>query len=476
MAKDNIIARQEEQAAEEINSGKGSENNFIANVLGESPSSSIGNPYARYLSRSILLEEANPPKNVRAVMVLFSLFLFSLIVISAFLILDERAVAPGEILPINFVQPVQHLEGGIVAEVLVVEDQLVEAGEIVLIMDETAPRAEFESLRARYAALSLQVERLRAYALERPADFSEFAGDYPVLVNDQRQILTTQVAAREAQVSVINAQVSEKREQLVGLMQQEEALVLEAELMQQDVDIRSELSDKGLSSRLVFLSSQRELARVEGDLAGIRTEIASARAAITESTQRVLELEERLRNESFREMGRISSEQAQVGAQLARLEDRVRRSAIVAPISGRIQGLTVTQGGAVLPPGAVIAEVVPESDEMIAEVRISPRDIGHIREGADVLVKVDTFNYSRWGGIKGTLQTLSASSFRDEEGLPYFRATVRLEKNYVGSDPRANYVTPGMTLVADVKTGEKTLIEYLLRPIYNTISASFGER
>lgn len=449
---------------------------FLTHVMGENPSNKVGNPYAKYLSRSILLEEASPPKNIRAIITLFSLILFGMIVIASYMPIDERSIAPGQILPINFVQPVQHLEGGIVADVLIREDEFVDQGQALILLDDTASRAEYESLKARNTALLLQMERLRAFGLERPANFGENGNNYPKMAADQTQILATQIASRRAQTGVIQAQIQENRDLLTGLMVSEEALLQELALMQEEVDIQAGLVEKGLVPRLKFLGLQRDLAKLEGELAASRNNMSGTRGAITEGLRRVTELRERLKNDAFVELGRISSEQAQVNAQLARLQDRLRRTAVIAPISGRVTGLTVNKPGGIVPAGLMIMEIVPESDEMIAEVRISPRDIGHIPEGAEVLIKIDTYNFARWGGIKGRLESISASSFIDDEGNPYFRGLARLDQNYVGLDPKGNLVTPGMTLVGDIKTGQKTLLQYLIRPIYNTLSDSFGER
>ncbi|MEE8371038.1 MAG: hypothetical protein V3R73_02745, partial [Sphingomonadales bacterium] len=162
---------------------------FIAGVLGENPLAREGNPYAGYLSRSVFLEEGSPPKLVQGTTTSLTILLAGFLLFAGIIQLDERAVAPGEILPENFVQPVQHLEGGIVANFLVDEGALVKAGQPLIVLDETAPRAEYESLRARLAGLRAVEERLRAFVLNRQADFSGPAENYPELVRDQMQIL-----------------------------------------------------------------------------------------------------------------------------------------------------------------------------------------------------------------------------------------------------------------------------------------------
>ena len=449
---------------------------FLTSVLGEQVGDGKSNPYANYLSRSVLLEETQPPKNLRATINLIITMIATFVVWASVTKLDERAVAPGEILPINFVQPVQHLEGGIVGQILVKEGDLVEMGQPLILLDETAPMAEYDSLSARNTALKLQVERLRAFALGRPASFGTVPSRYNQFLSDQQQILAAQIATREAQISVINAQISEQREEIERLGISEGMLAEEVALMQEEVNIREQLIAQGLTTKIVYLSAQRDLTQARGSLADVRTQVIRAEAGIREASRRILELEERLRNDAFIEMGRVTSEQAQVEAELARLEDRVARTSISAPVSGRVKGLVIRPAGGVIAPGEVLMEIVPTEQELVAEVRISPRDIGHIEPGEAVLVKIETFNYARFGGIDGTLLHISASSFRDAEGNPFFKGRVLLSKNYVGGDPRSNQIAPGMTLIADIKTGEKTLMAYLMRPVYNTLQDSFGER
>ena len=132
--------------------------------------------------------------------------------------------------------------------------------------------------------------------------------------------------------------------------------------------------------------------------------------------------------------------------------------------------------GGVIPPGAVITELVPLDKELIIEAKIQPRDVGHVEIGQPVTVKVSTFDFARFGGISGELREVSASSFTDEKGQPYFKGMISMDRNYVGKNPDINRVMPGMTVQADIKTGRKTLFEYLMKPVYSSVSTGFRER
>ncbi|MCH8863121.1 MAG: HlyD family type I secretion periplasmic adaptor subunit [Proteobacteria bacterium] len=470
------LARLRESAAPLAGRASAAATKYLPTVLGANPNEEKANPYAPYLSRSILLEEAAPPKNARAVINIVSATLAAFVLLASVATLDERAVANGEILPLNFVQPVQHLEGGIVSAVLVEEGEIVKEGQILISMDDTAARSELETLLARYSALNLQIERLRAFAAKSAPDFETIAPDHAQLVHEQREVYLAQVGARKAQIGVIQSQIEQSDAEVAGLNAQAAALSREVGFAREEVQLRKTLLDKGLTSRVVYLNAQRQLARAEGQLAEIQTRKARSKANKAEAAERMFALKERLRNEALGEMGGIASERSQVGEQLARLEDRMVRTSITAPVDGIVKGLVVTSAGTIIGPGSVIMEIVPSSRELVAAIRISPRDVGHLSVGKEAILKIETFNYARYGGITGHIKQISASSFRDEDGNPYFRGLVSLDQDYVGPDPLANRITPGMTLVADIKTGEKSLIGYLLRPVYNTLNDSFGER
>lgn len=149
---------------------------------------------------------------------------------------------------------------------------------------------------------------------------------------------------------------------------------------------------------------------------------------------------------------------------------------IRAPVRGIVVGPTIHTVGGVVPPGAVLLELVPLDKELIVETRITTRDVGHVKVGYPVTVKVTTYDFARYGAISGELKDISASTFLDAEGEPYYRGGVTLDRRYVGSDPELKRILPGMTVQADIKTGKKTLLAYLLNPVISSFKTSFRER
>lgn len=432
--------------------------------------------YARFLSRAILLEESGPPKAIISTIGIISLFVFGCIIWAAVTKLDETTVAQGQIVPAASVQPVQHLEGGIVAEVLVEEGQMVKKGEPLIRMSPSQAVSERGRMLARHAALSMQIERLKAFALDKEANFSSYETTFPDLVRDQEEILAQQLKSSQAQENVILAQIAEKRNEAKVLNEQEKTEKRTLAIIAEELKMRKELTEKGLGSRLRLLEVEKEYSEAEGNLHTTRSRKASVQAGIKQAEGSLIELQASLRNDALKEMGSLSKELAEVTADLQRLEDKVERLNVTAPSDGFVKGLKYRVAGSVVPPGDVVAEIVPYTGNLVAEVRISPRDIGHVQTGENVLVKIDTYNFARFGGVKGTLNQVSASSFIDEKGESYFKGVVELPQDYVGGNPASNRITPGMTVVADIKTGDKTLLQYLVKPINNALTTSFRER
>ena len=428
-----------------------------------------------HMSRPLILEEGGPPRGVQHLLLAISLLVGMFIIWAAVTEMPESAVAQGQVIPKGSVHVVQHLEGGIVSEIFVDEGEVVEAGQTVLRLEAASALSELEQLRAREAGLALQTERLRAFVLDREPDFTVGAA-HPALIRDQTQILKIQIRARARQKTVLSSRIDQRKAELSTLRQQERHLRTQVRLIREQVGMRKKLLDKGLVSRTLFLETERGLTQALGDLARVVGEQARVREALNEARGSLVELDARLSNEALTEMGSLSSELAQVRESLAKLEDRVSRLNVVAPARGVVKGLITRTIGAVITPGQELMQVVPLEDEMVAEVQIRPLDIGHLRVGQTARVKVTTYDVAQFGPLEGKVKHISATTFEDEKGEPYYKGVIELDKNYVGHDPAKNPILPGMVVDADISTGSKTLMRYLLKPVFRFVDTSFTER
>tara|TARA_R100000988_G_C4002578_1_gene170113 strand:+ start:532 stop:1887 length:1356 start_codon:yes stop_codon:yes gene_type:complete len=431
---------------------------------------------ARYLSHAVLLEEGGISVFVRSAMVMLSVGFLALIAWSATTEIKETAITFGQVMPTSAVNKIQHLEGGIIEEIMVRDGDLVEKGQVLLRLKADGAQAELSQTETRLGNLQLEAERFRALAEGREPDFTILHERYPELAQNQEEIYRIQTELDANQNEILQVQIKERNAELAQLSEQEATLRKSVDLLSQEVTMRRSLYEQGLNSKVLFLNIQRELNEAQGNLSGVVAEQARARETIAEAKLRLNELEKSQREESITELGRLGGEIAQAREALRKLRDRVARLEIVAPTRGYIKGLQFTTIGGVIAPAQVVMELVPIDDVLIAETRISTEDIGHVHLGQPVTVKVSAFDFIRYGGIQGELVSISASTFVDEEGRPYYKGKVALEADAVGEGATAQKIIPGMTVQADIQTGERTLLQYLLKPVYVSLDQAFSER
>ncbi len=435
-----------------------------------------GDRQTRFLAQSVILEEGGSSGLVRAAMLTICVVIVLFLGWSMVTNVDEVAVSSGEVIPSGQVQALQHLEGGIVKQILIEEGQLVEQGQVLFLLDETAAVTELQKLEARRAGLEIRSERLRALGTGGVPDWSKVGTRYPNMLNDQQRIYEGSLEAFFSRQETIRKQIEQRRADLELLDEREQTLSRTAEIFAEELEVREKLYKEGLTSKISYLDAKRSLNTARGELSDLVSERTSAREAIKESQSRLDEIETEFREQALAELSESANELIQVEEALVQAKDRVRRLEITAPVRGIIKGLNIHTVGGVVPPGEVITEIVPLDKELVVEAKIKPRDVGHVRIGQPVTIKVTTYDFARFGGISGELKDVSASTFLDEEGEPYYKGIIEMDRNYVGRDSAQNRVMPGMTVQADIKTGKKTLFEYLLKPVYSSVSTAFRER
>ncbi|URK19805.1 HlyD family type I secretion periplasmic adaptor subunit [Thalassospira sp. GO-4] len=431
---------------------------------------------ARYLSHAVLLEEGGISVFIRSAMVLLSVGFLALVAWAATTEIKETAITFGQVMPTGAVNKIQHLEGGIIEQIMVRDGDLVEKGQVLVRLKADGAQAELSQTETKLGNLQLEAERYRALAEGRDPDFASLLEQYPELARNQQEIYNIQTELDRNQNEILQVQIKERNAELAQLSEQEATLRKSVDLLSQEVTMRRSLYEQGLNSKVLFLNIQRELNEAQGNLSGVVAEQARARETIAEAKLRLNELEKSQREEAITELGRLGGEIAQTREALRKLRDRVARLEIVAPTRGYIKGLQFTTIGGVIAPAQIVMELVPVDDDLIAETRISTEDIGHVHLGQPVTVKISAFDFIRYGGISGELVSISASTFIDEEGQPYYKGKVALDTDMVGEGASAQRIIPGMTVQADIQTGERTLLQYLLKPVYVSLDQAFKER
>lgn len=435
-----------------------------------------GSRQLRHLSQPVILEEIGPPQLVRVLLMFLTLTVFAFIGWTAVTPLKETTKASGEVVPSGSVMSIQHLEGGIVSKIFVRDGDLVEKGAPLVRFEPTAALAQLDELQARSAVAEIRRERLQAFAQGREPQFTGVDPRHAQLVVEERALYLQQKKSLEKERQVLLSQHDQRISELEVLHRQESKLVLRGKNLSKQRSMHDTLVKTGLVSRLVYLQTLEQYDSAVGDLSEVRGKITRAQGAIEEAIGKIAKLKAERRNEALIEAGKASGEIAALKETMVRAQDRVTRLGVIAPVRGIVKGLATHTIGGVVAPGGQITEIVPADEELVVEARISPIDIGHISIGLKAAVKITTYDFARFGAVDGRVTKLSATTFKDRENEIYYKAEVRLDKNYVGDNPGENLVLPGMVTEIDVITGERTMLRYLLRPIFQSLDTAFSER
>ncbi|MDD2915754.1 MAG: HlyD family type I secretion periplasmic adaptor subunit [Gallionella sp.] len=436
----------------------------------------MGSRERSLLSESIHIEEELVPAFVRPIMYLVVALVVIFLLWAALTRMKEVARAPGEVIPSGSVKVVQHLDGGVVSEIVAEERKLVEQGSVLLRIEGTQANADYGQMKARLDSLRLREERLKAFTEDKQPDFIALGIEQPGMVSNQQEIYSTQLAAQDSMLSILDSQIDQRKQRIrqleIALSVAREQQAMTGEL----ATMRENLAARQLINRTVLLETRRAKSTALGETARLTAEIGVVKQELSEIQSRRIDSLNQSRRDALAELGNVRAEMAEVEETLQRLQARVDRLEVRAPIRGFVLDMRVQNVGQVIQPGALLMQIVSNNAVFEAEVRITPRDIGFVRVGQPVNLRVTSYDYSRFGFVKGRLKRVSASSIVGEDKTPYYQGVVELDNPYVGDVPGRNLLQPGMSVEAEILTGEKTLLAYLIKPLIDVVSMSFHER
>lgn len=409
-------------------------------------------------------------RTLLAVVGLVALF----IVWAIFAQVDELARAHGDIQPGEGVQSLQVEEGGSIVKLLVREGQTVVKGQPIAEFAATNLNKEREQNEVKLTSALIDRERLGALLEKRQPDFASYT-KYPHLVKQARTSYEIQDAQRKA-LSEAKLSAITQQQRLIAGMQRDKAL-----LARELAEARSRLArleegaSKGLVSKLMLSDALQQVTAVEERQSELASRVASAEDQITTLQAEMASVDAEFTQNVSIELGKTTELWRELQAEQRALAQRSARFEMKAPVAGVVMNLPQTLENAVIAPGGVVAEIVPADQAVVMEVMVTPRDIGFIQVGQRAVVKVDAFDYSRFGSVAGEVKRVSPTSIKlKENGATFYKVQISLDKPYIGSTERR--IIAGMTGEADIVTGRKSVIQYLLKPIFLTADTAFHER
>lgn len=407
-------------------------------------------------------------------MVVFFVALF--FILSIFIQVDEVTKVRGDVEPFSNVQTVQSLDGGLIEEVLVEEGQKVKAGDVIARFDPTGAKAELGAAAATVAALKATQLRLEAFSMNKPLDLSELAADFPNIVAQQIRALDAANKLRKSDEDVLKQRVNETREELAA--NEGEIPVAESQLKTaQDELTRLENATRtGVISKSEYDQHLQEVATLTRDVSTLHGRNSILKSKLAETEGELAQVDDKARSEAREQLAEVAGKLSAANEQVANLQKRMERTTLLAPVDGYVTSLPETRRGAVVQPGGTVAEIVPLSAKFIFKVQIAPKDIGFVRLEQPAVVKVDAFDYSRYGSLLGDVSEISPTTIRPREGEPFYEARISLERSRFEIHNQLLSVSSGMTGEADIRTGRKTVFEYLWKPVFTTFKTAFTER
>ncbi|MBF0371034.1 MAG: HlyD family type I secretion periplasmic adaptor subunit [Magnetococcales bacterium] len=391
--------------------------------------------------------------------------------------IQEVAHVSGQVIPSGSVNVVQHLEGGIVSEVLVHESKLVQKGEVLFRFDANQALPEKAEAELRLKGLEARAIRLRAFEAGEKPDFSSIDARFGHLVATQQRIYQDQMYVLSSNQSMVNAQIAQRKSELKQVQDDLQIAHKQVELTADMVEIRKKLVEKKAISKVVYLETIRANVTAQGEVKRLYKQIENIKSSLTEAQNRAKKIVADAKREANSELGVVINESTQLRESMAQMEDRVTRLDVLSPVRGIAQELQVKTAGTVVPPGATLVNIVPLDDQLRVEVRISPEDIGRVTPGQPVVVKMSSYEFSHFGSMFGRLISVSPSTMLDEmTSKPYYKGIVELGQNHIGNEPGKYPILPGMLSQVDISLGENTVFATLFRPVTRTIHDAFKER
>ena len=395
--------------------------------------------------------------------------------------LKSAAIAPGVVAVESNRKTIKHLEGGIVGEIGVRDGDVVTAGQVLIRLDDTQARVTLERLKGRtVAARALEArliaERDGSGRIVFPVSLTENGGDREnaETLAGQLKIFTTRKEAVAAQESILKQQSAQLNEEITGLKGLIAAENTQIKLIRSEIADVQSLVAKGLAKRPRLLALQRQQAEIEGARSRNIASVARAKQQIAETRLRVSELKTQKLNQVVEELRATQTELFDLEERIRSAEDVLVRTRIKAPLDGTIVGLQIHTPGGVVGPGEPLMDLVPSGAGLIIESQVDPNDIDVVHAGLPAQVRLTAFNQRNLIPINGKVLTVSADRLTDERsGVPYFLARVVLVEDL--SKDLAVALYPGMQAEVMIVTGERTVLDYIFRPLARSLGRAFRE-
>ncbi|MDX8502470.1 HlyD family type I secretion periplasmic adaptor subunit [Mesorhizobium sp. VK4C] len=429
----------------------------------------------------MLAKEDRPPLFASASVYIIGALFVAFTAWASFAEVDEIARGDGKVIPASKTQIIQASEAGVVQEIAVKIGQTVKKNDLIIRLDNTGNVSSLGEEQAKARALQARIARLKFEqggnvegSFPCPADIQKAA---PEICDNEQKLLVARRENFEVKLSVLKSRLDQREKELDEATANSDRLSKSLAVSDQETALVESMVKKGLMARTEQIRVEREQTDLHGQLNLAGETIKKTKSAITEAQLQVDELGLQLQQEALSDLTQALADLSVVDETIRGATDKVARTDIRSPVDGIVNTLDVNTLGAFVQPGAVVAGIVPTSETLLVEARVSPRDVAFIQPEQDALIKVTAYDFSIFGGIEGKVSNITADSLVDQKtGEPYYQVRVATEKSTLQRNGKSYSIIPGMICSVDIKTGRKTILNYLLKPINKARQEAMSER
>lgn len=392
--------------------------------------------------------------------------------------LDEVTRGEGKVIPSSEVQALQTLEAGIVEEFMVREGDAVTSGQVLMRLSDVEASSDLGANNARYLGLQASIIRLQAEAegktsVEFPEDVMKGA---PTSVTEELNSFRANQTQLQGQLNIFMQQMSQREQEVRELSQRASDIRGVIALQREEKAMVEPLVAKGSAPKMELLQLERTIKEKQTELNSVQSNLPRAQSAVSEAKARMEDLKTSAKAQAQTELSAKLIEMNEIKERLGALTERKTRTEIKSPVNGTVQEIKVKTVGGVVRPGEDIIKIVPKDDQLIVEAHVKPSDRAFIYPKQKAIVKITAYDFSIYGGLEGEVLDISADTLKDEKGNFYYRVRLRTYETELKHKGEVLPIIPGMVATADILTGQKTVMQYLLKPFVKTLENSMNER
>jgi adhesin transport system membrane fusion protein len=422
-----------------------------------------------------------PPALANAIVLVVGALIVSMVTWAAFAEVDEITRGEGKVIPASKTQVIQASEPGVVQEIAVKVGQIVHKGDLIVSLDNTTNVSSLGELEAKARALKAKIERLKqeqAGRFDKPLDCpADVAVHAPEVCDNEQKLLTAWRDTYQNKLQVLQARLVQRQNELGEAKATLSKLSENLDINAKQLDLTTNMVKRGLMAQTELIRVQGEAAELTGQMSVNRESIAKLEAAVREADLEVTQLSLDMQQQALDELTQPLADLSVVEETIRGATDKVKRTEIRSPVDGIINTLELNTIGAYVQPGAVVAGVVPTSETLLVEARVSPKDVAFIQPNQKALIKITAYDFSIFGGINGKVSNISADSLVDSKtGEPYYQVRVATDQAKLISKGKSYEIIPGMVCSVEIITGRKTILHYLLKPFNKARDEALRER